>query len=163
MDLHLTSRHCFKQPWKRQRYFHTVLKRVLTKLPRNLKWICLPDFRMVLTNVSKWGIMVLCWLDMADTLTFFLKNFRQNWRMRIIIPALILVVALSTLSMELFEPILKNLNKPWRNFWRLHLWFYTTPQEEGKFFNLFLQFLPNKIWIMWIITAIFQKCVTVCF
>lgn len=75
MDLHLTSRHCFKQPWKRQRYFHTILKRVLTKLPRNLKWTCLPDFRMVLTNVSKWGIMVLCLLDMADTLTFFLKNF----------------------------------------------------------------------------------------
>ena len=58
--------------------------------------------------------------------------------------ALILVVALSTLSMELFEPMLKNLNKPWRNFWKLHLWFYTTPQEEGKFFNLFLQFLPAQ-------------------
>ena len=122
-SIRLSSRHYFKQSQKSQRYFHTVLMRVLTKLPKHLKSTCLSNFGMVLTNVSKWCIIVLRFLDMADTLTYwitmlkwqkasnlnisaksqwmtllwiwsFSRVFCQNWRMRIIIHLLILVVAL---------------------------------------------------------------------
>ena len=61
-----------------------------------------------------------------------LKNFRQNSRTRIIIHLFILVVALSTLRTELFKSMLKNLNGPWRNFWKVQTLFSSTPQQQRK-------------------------------
>ena len=71
----LSWRHCFKQPLKSQRYFYTILMKVLMKLQRHLKWTCLSDLGMVLTNVSTWRIMVLRFLDIADRHTDMLNDF----------------------------------------------------------------------------------------
>ena len=147
MGLRLTSKHRFKQ---------SVLMKVLMKLPKYLEWTCLSDFEMRLTFVSEWGIVVLRFLDMADTLTCWInllewqktgnlnvhtkwqwmvllriwsscKNFQQNSWMRITIHLLIVVLAPATLCMEPLELVLENLDESLRSFWKVHTWFSTTP------------------------------------
>ena len=143
MGLRLTSKHRFKQ---------SVLMKVLMKLPKYLEWTCLSDFEMRLTFVSDWGIVVLRFLDMADTLTCWItllewqktgnpnvhtkwqwmvllriwsscKNFQQNSWMRITIHLLIVVLAPATLCMEPLELVLENLDESLRSFWKVHTWF----------------------------------------
>ena len=130
--------------------------KVLMKLPKYLEWTCLSDFEMRLTFVSDWGIVVLRFLGMADTLTCWItllewqktgnpnvhtkwqwmvllriwsscKNFQQNSWMRITIHLLIVVLAPATLCMEPLELVLENLDESLRSFWKVHTWFSTTP------------------------------------
>ena len=179
--------------------------KVLMKLPKYLEWTCLSDFEMRLTFVSEWGIVVLRFLDMADTLTCWItllewqktgnlnvhtkwqwmvllriwsssKNFQQNSWMRITIHLLIVVLAPATLCMEPLELVLENLDESLRSFWKVHTWFSTTPpppsptnkrrlRKHHRMFNLSSSTYPllNLVWIVWIITAIFQKGNIVCF
>ena len=71
-------------------------------------------------------------LDGPTVNTNVFQELLKNSRMIIFIHLLILVVALSTLCMELFEPVLKNLNGSWKNFWNVHTWFSTAPHQEEK-------------------------------
>lgn len=108
---------------------------------------------MVLKNVSKWGFMVLRFLDVTDTLAYritlleqqktsklnvytksqwpnceyevFFQEFSAKFRMRIG-SLVILAVVLSTLYMYLLKQVLKNLKKPWRNFSYIHFGTYMT-------------------------------------
>lgn len=103
---------------------------------------------MVQKNVSKWGIMVLHFLDVTDTMAITLlewqktsklipnlndptvnmklfQEFSAKLRMRIG-SLVILVVTIFTLCMYLLKQVLKNLNKPWRNFSYIHFGTYMT-------------------------------------
>ena len=101
--------------------------------------------------------------DPTVTLKFF-QEFLANSIMKII-------GSCSFLCMQFFETVLKNLNGPWRNFWMVDKWFSTTPQQEEKIMKasqdlqpiLAVFCLTQYIWIIWIITAIFQKCIIICF
>lgn len=105
---------------------------------------------MVQKNVSKSGIMVLHFLDVTDTMAITLlewqktsklnvytksqwptvnmklfQEFSAKLRMRIG-SLVILVVTIFTLCMYLLKQVLKNLNKPWRNFSYIHFGTYMT-------------------------------------
>ena len=92
--------------------------RALTKLARHWKWICLSDFGMVLTNILEWS---LYWNNRRPQICMFIPNpngwpyyqykgFSRIFGNRL----LILVVDLSAFCMELFEPMVKYLNGPWK-------------------------------------------------
>ena len=99
------------------------------------------------TSQPHWHIKSVYWIDKRPQVWMFILNlhewpyceyevfsklFGKIWEWKLSFTCWYRSVTLFIFWLQLFESMMKNLNGPWRMFWKVFRWFSKTSQQKGK-------------------------------